>query len=545
MQIIAKLPTGRIVAVEVEGTDTVDAVAQKIFEKCTRDPKAHPSLQQLHFDGRRLERHLTLAHYQIRKEDELQIGLIEQAIVVKLSVRGTPLATTLDTLLAVRASLFHPMFEPMTQGAEPVNAAAARSAGAVMEGVPHQYGGRPGPLPCEGGVYFIDSNPVSFEFILDHLCAVSRRSLDTAEPDADAASAGSLPLPLPDSAAARAQLALEARYYGLLELATACEAPSSTADVQCHSLQTLVAASGPGVTLLDILALSSEELGQLLRELNVNVVLSARIKAEVAAEQARRQAELEAERAVQALRAALVEAGCPVSEAGARALQAAGVQLEDVYTMDAATAQRRAGVSAEDAQLIAALEHPPVIDCPYPGEAFGEGGVLHRIGTDHGRRAWVNPHTDGKVVAALSGPVGNTNALPHKFVGRSNDGYCFTQDSQPNSWMSVDLGEGRTVVPTHYCLRTDENGGSYAVRNWTLEGKAADPGADWQEIRRHDNDATMAAQQYAVGAWPVEAGGRAFRHFRIRQHGKNAHSDDYLMCCGFEVYGQLNEPGAD
>eukprot|EP01046_Picozoa_sp_COSAG06_P096989 COSAG06_NODE_43094_length_375_cov_0.782609_1_plen_35_part_01 len=35
MQIIAKLPTGRVVAVEVEGTDTVDAVAQKIFEKCT------------------------------------------------------------------------------------------------------------------------------------------------------------------------------------------------------------------------------------------------------------------------------------------------------------------------------------------------------------------------------------------------------------------------------------------------------------------------------------------------------------------------------
>ena len=40
--------------------------------------------------------------------------------------------------------------------------------------------------------------------------------------------------------------------------------------------------------------------------------------------------------------------------------------------------------------------------CRYPGAAFGEGGVLHRIGTDHGRRAWVNPHTDGRVVAAMS-----------------------------------------------------------------------------------------------------------------------------------------------
>ena len=208
--------------------------------------------------------------------------------------------------------------------------------------------------------------------------------------------------------------------------------------------------------------------------------------------------------------------------------------------MDAATAQRRAGVSAEDAQLIAALEHPPYIDCPYPGQAFGEGGVLHRLGTDHGRRAWVNPHTDGKVVAALSS-VGSGD--PRKFVGRSNDGNCYTA-SRPNSWMSVDLGEGRTVVPTHYCLRTDANGDSYVVRNWTLEGKAADPGADWQEVRRHDNDETMAKQHYAVGAWPVEAGGRAFRHFRIRQHGKNANdSDNCLTCCGFEVYGQLLEQG--
>ena len=109
--------------------------------------------------------------------------------------------------------------------------------------------------------------------------------------------------------------------------------------------------------------------------------------------------------------------------------------------------------------------------------------------------------------------------------------------------MSVDLGEGRTVVPTYYCLRTDAHGGSYVVRNWTLEGTAADPGADWQEIRRHDNDQTMAKQNYAVGAWPVEAGGRAFRHFRIRQHGKNTQNNDHLMCCGFEVYGQLSEPG--
>ena len=131
---------------------------------------------------------------------------------------------------------------------------------------------------------------------------------------------------------------------------------------------------------------------------------------------------------------------------------------------------------------------------------------------------------------------------PHKFVGRSNDGYCYTQ-SQLNSWMSVDLGAERTVVPTHYCLRNSAHNG-HASRNWTLEGRAADAGAeDWQQIKRHDNDGTQAAQRFSVGAWPVDAGGRAFRHLRVRQHGRNAHNgadnNDSLLCCGFEVYGRL------
>ena len=171
----------------------------------------------------------------------------------------------------------------------------------------------------------------------------------------------------------------------------------------------------------------------------------------------------------------------------------------------------------------------------YPGAPFGEGGVLHRIGTDHGRRAWVNPHTDGRVVAAKS----SDHSDPHKFVGRSDDGHCHTEN-QPNSWMSVDLGAERTVVPTHYCLRHEGGNPGHVVRNWTLEGRAADAGAeDWQQIKRHDNDATLAKQQYSVGAWPVDAGGRAFRHLRIRQHGRNAGGFDHLMCCGFEVYGRL------
>ena len=77
----------------------------------------------------------------------------------------------------------------------------------------------------------------------------------------------------------------------------------------------------------------------------------------------------ERHRAEAVFRATLIAAGCPVSEAGARALRAAGIQLEDMYTMDAATALqrlRRAGPPSvvgmdyhlfpKDAQLIDALD---------------------------------------------------------------------------------------------------------------------------------------------------------------------------------------------
>ena len=61
------------------------------------------------------------------------------------------------------------------------------------------------------------------------------------------------------------------------------------------------------------------------------------------------------------------------------------------------------------------------------------------------------------------------------------------------------------------------------------------------QIRRHDNDETLAKEKHSVAAWPIEGEARAFRHFRVHQHGKNAVGNDYLMCCGFEVYGTLTE----
>ena len=74
-----------------------------------------------------------------------------------------------------------------------------------------------------------------------------------------------------------------------------------------------------------------------------------------------------------------------------------------------------------------------------------------------------------------------------------------------------------------------------------LQGKNGD-GDDWVELKRHDNDASLAETKHSVAYWPL--GGEnvtktAYRHFRIMPHGKNSSGDDCLMCFGIELYGTL------
>jgi hypothetical protein len=107
----------------------------------------------------------------------------------------------------------------------------------------------------------------------------------------------------------------------------------------------------------------------------------------------------------------------------------------------------------------------------------------------------------------------------------------------PDSWMAVDLGAAHLLVPDHYALRTDAQ--SHKLRHWVLEGSA--DGAAWSVLRAHANDSSLTGAM-GVAAWALDGvavGGRAFRHFRVRQTGKNSQSNDYLMCAGIELYGRL------
>ena len=171
--------------------------------------------------------------------------------------------------------------------------------------------------------------------------------------------------------------------------------------------------------------------------------------------------------------------------------------------------------------------------------AFDTNGILHHIGTRGGTAAYRNPHELGEVVSSCSSP--GYRAKVDVFVQHAHATPVFSYTSNtPQSWMAVDLGEGRSLVVDHYCLRADEHDASHKLRSWELQGSL--DGQTWQTLRAHQNDTSLPLQAMSTAAWSVDAGAQAFRHFRIYQTGANSSvgtpSAHHLMCAGIELYGR-------
>jgi hypothetical protein len=182
--------------------------------------------------------------------------------------------------------------------------------------------------------------------------------------------------------------------------------------------------------------------------------------------------------------------------------------------------------------------------------------VLHYIGTNERTTPFAQDQlAPAGVRAAMSSVYAGRGCSPDRFLLHAHDGATpnFTNNT-PNAWMSVDLGQGRRLAPTHYCLRHGNSGGSARLLRWRFEGST--DGANWTVLREHTHtkaDCPFPDHGFSVAAFPVDppaaaaAGGGAaggFRHFRIIQTGKNSDGKDYLgkdylVCAGIELYGVL------
>ena len=184
MQIFVKLPSGRTITPEVEGTDTVEAVCEKVY-RLSEDARAHPSLLTLVHDGQKLDKRRTLADCGIGKEAALTGALGQGVRVVELTVGGQRCSrrstrcspTPLSDLRHVRAhgARRSPSTPPpparggCSGGGRRRVPGARRAGGAVVSGA--------------DGAYFIDRDPVCFRYILNHLRDVSSLLADAVEPE--------------------------------------------------------------------------------------------------------------------------------------------------------------------------------------------------------------------------------------------------------------------------------------------------------------------------------------------------------------------------
>ncbi|PRP88877.1 BTB/POZ domain-containing protein [Planoprotostelium fungivorum] len=171
------------------------------------------------------------------------------------------------------------------------------------------------------------------------------------------------------------------------------------------------------------------------------------------------------------------------------------------------------------------------VSVEYKGDT-GEG-IIHWIATGCGRDLRQDPATKGIRVKASSVEKGE----PGDLIRKKDSGVEMWTMDVPSSYITIDLGQGRQVIPTCYTL-VHCNYNNDILRTWQFQGSNEED--NWMTLSKHINDDSLSGK-FVPHSWPLTGVTKAFRYFRILQTGHNSSNRNFLVLSSFEIYGELFE----
>ncbi len=181
---------------------------------------------------------------------------------------------------------------------------------------------------------------------------------------------------------------------------------------------------------------------------------------------------------------------------------------------------------------------------------FDKNGALYYIGTYGLTRKYQNPH-DLKLIKVFGSSLNSGHY--NDFVGRKI--VDLSTENEENSFLGVDLGPNRNLIPTLYSIRNRDSS-SNVLLNWCLQGSNdkinytildkrifnIENGND-KYNEKYKQYRNLLKQPKTTSTWGIskkirERYTNGFRYFLIKQIGKNSSGNYILTNSGFELYGE-------
>ena len=74
--------------------------------------------------------------------------------------------------------------------------------------------------------------------------------------------------------------------------------------------------------------------------------------------------------------------------------------------------------------------------------------------------------------------------------------------NEVKSWCAIDLGTGRRLIPTQYCIRHGASSAGNAMRNWELRAREKDTDR-WDVLKIHVDDDKLSDIPTSVALWDI------------------------------------------